>query len=146
MLDSPLLRGLLAAACVVGIASQAHADYPDHPIKLIMPYAAGAGAMDLPARLMADKLTARMGTPVIVVSQPGAAGTIAAAATARGPKDGHQMDFGASSAPGYTKRINKDLNYDPQKDFTPITMSGTVPVGKHADGFGADAAVRGHCG
>ena len=128
MLKSPLLRVLLVVACVAGAVPLAHADYPDRPVKLIMPYAAGAGAMDLAARLMADKLSARMGNPVIVVNQPGAGGTIAAAATARGPKDGYQMYFGASSALGYTRLINKDLNYDPQKDFTPIAMLGTVPV------------------
>ncbi|MFM9998789.1 MAG: tripartite tricarboxylate transporter substrate binding protein, partial [Burkholderiaceae bacterium] len=79
MLRSVLLRAALAASCMLGLASPVQADYPDRPVKLIMPYAAGAGAMDLAARLMADKLTARMGNPVIVVNQPGAGGTIAAA-------------------------------------------------------------------
>ena len=123
-----LLQALLAAACIAGVASPACADYPDRPIKLIMPYAAGAGAMDLAARLMAEKMTARMGSPVIVVNQPGASGQLAAGATARGPKDGYTMYFGASSALGYSKLINKDLPYDPAKDFTPVAMLGTVPV------------------
>lgn len=128
MLKGPLLQALLAAACIAGVASPACADYPDRPIKLIMPYAAGAGAMDLAARLMAEKMTARMGSPVIVVNQPGASGQLAAGATARGPKDGYTMYFGASSALGYSKLINKDLPYDPAKDFTPVAMLGTVPV------------------
>ncbi len=128
MLKNRLLHALLALACIAGPVSPARADYPDRPIKLIMPYAAGAGAMDLAARLISDKLTVRMGNPVIVVNQPGASGTIAAAATARGPKDGYMMYFGAASALGYTKLINKDLAYDPQKDFTPVAMLGTVPV------------------
>lgn len=123
-----LIQALLAAACIAGVASPACADYPDRPIKLIMPYAAGAGAMDLAARLMAEKMTARMGSPVIVVNQPGASGQLAAGATARGPKDGYTMYFGASSALGYSKLINKDLPYDPAKDFTPVAMLGTVPV------------------
>ena len=123
-----LLQALLAAACIAGVASPACADYPDRPIKLIMPYAAGAGAMDLAARLMAEKMTARMGSSVIVVNQPGASGQLAAGATARGPKDGYTMYFGASSALGYSKLINKDLPYDPAKDFTPVAMLGTVPV------------------
>ena len=128
MLKGLLLQALLAAACIAGVASPACADYPDRPIKLIMPYAAGAGAMDLAARLMAEKMTARMGSPVIVVNQPGASGQLAAGATARGPKDGYTMYFGASSALGYSKLINKDLPYDPAKDFTPVAMLGTVPV------------------
>lgn len=73
---------LFAAACILGLASPAQADYPDRPIKLIMPYAAGAGAMDLASRVMAEKLTTRMANPVIVVKQPGAGGTIAAVGTA----------------------------------------------------------------
>ena len=128
MLKGLLLQALLAAACIAGVASPACADYPDRPIKLIMPYAAGAGAMDLAARLMAEKMTARMGSPVIVVNQPGASGQLAAGATARGPKDGYTMYFGASSALGYSKLINKDLPYDPARDFTPVAMLGTVPV------------------
>lgn len=84
--------------------------------------------MDLAARLISDKLTPRMGNPVIVINQPGAGGTITAAATARGPKDGYMINFGASSALGYTKLINKDLSYDPQKDFTRVAMLGPVPV------------------
>ena len=128
MLKTPLLHALLAATCIAGLASPVHAYYPDRPIKLIMPYAAGACAMDLAARLISDKLTARMGNPVIAISQPGAGGTIAAVATASGPKDGYMMYFGASSALGYTKLNNKDLSYVPQKGFTPVAMLGTVPV------------------
>ena len=128
MKNGLLIQALLAAACIAGVASPACADYQDRPIKLIMPYAAGAGAMDLAARLMAEKMTARLGSPVIVVNQPGASGQLAAGATARGPKDGYTVYFGASSALGYSKLINTDLPYDPAKDFTPVAMLGTVPV------------------
>ena len=91
MLKNRLLHALLALACIAGLVSPAQADYPDRPIKLILPYAAGAGAMDLAARLISDQLTVRVGNPVIVVNQPGASGTIAAAATARGPKAGIEV-------------------------------------------------------
>ena len=130
MLKHRLLHFLwvCASIAVSGITPLAQADYADHPIKLVNPYPAGAGAMDVAARVMSEKLAARLGSPVIVVFQAGAAGTLAAGAVARGPKDAYTIYFGASSALGYPKLLNKDLAYDPQKDFTPIAMLGTVPV------------------
>ncbi len=128
MFKSRLFCALLACVCVSGLNSLAHADFPDRPIKLIDPYPPGAGAMDVAARLISEKMAARLGTPVVVTYQPGAAGTVAAAAAARAPKDGYTIYFGASSALGYARVLNKELPYDPHKDFTPIAMLGTVPV------------------
>lgn len=122
-------RILLAGAVIAAAADGALAEFPDKPLKLINPYPAGAGAMDVAARVMAEKMTARLGQPVVVNNVPGAGGTVGAAATARGPKDGYQIYFGASSALGFSKLLNKDLPYDPLKDFTPIAMLGSVPVG-----------------
>lgn len=124
-----LSRLLCAGAALLALATPVSADYPDHPVKLVNPYAAGAGAMDVAARVMAEKMTARLGAPVVVVNQPGAAGTVAAAAAARGPKDGYTILFGASSALGFTKLLNRDLPYDPLRDFAPVAMLGSVPVG-----------------
>ena len=124
-----LCRLLCAGAALLALAAPASADYPDHPVKLVNPYAAGAGAMDVAARVMAEKMTARLGVPVVVVNQPGAAGTVAAAAAARGPKDGYTIYFGASSALGFTKLLNRELPYDPLRDFAPVAMLGSVPVG-----------------
>ena len=124
-----LCRLLCAGAALLALAAPASADYPDRPVKLVNPYAAGAGAMDVAARVMAEKMTARLGVPVVVVNQPGAAGTVAAAAAARGPKDGYTIYFGASSALGFTKLLNRELPYDPLRDFAPVAMLGSVPVG-----------------
>lgn len=129
MVLGKMFRVVAAAAVAVGVMAAARADYPEHPIRLVNPYAAGAGAMDLAARVMADKLSAKLGQPVIVNNQPGAGGTVAAAATARGPKDGYNIYFGASSALGFTKLINKEVPYDPLRDLTPVAMLGSVPVG-----------------
>lgn len=129
MAAGKILRALAAAAVAAGLVTAARAEFPDRPVKLVNPYAAGAGAMDLAARVMSDKLAARLGQPVIVSNQPGAGGTVAAAATARGARDGYTVYFGASSALGFTKLLNRELPYDPLKDFTPVAMLGSVPVG-----------------
>ncbi len=122
------LFGALCATVLICLGAPALADFPDHPVKLVNPYAAGAGAMDLAARVMAEGISARLGSPVVVINQPGAAGTLAATAVARGPKDGYSLYFGASSALGFTKLLNKDVTYDPVRDFTPVALLGNVPV------------------
>jgi len=127
MAKTTLIR-LIAAAAVLASAP-AFADFPDKPIRLVNPYAAGAGAMDVAARIMAEKMTKTLGSPVVVVNQPGAGGTVAAAAAARGAKDGYTIYFGTSSTLGYSKLLNKDQTYDPIKDFTPLALLGSVPVG-----------------
>lgn len=124
-----LARLLVAAGVALAATTALAADFPEKPIRLVNPYPAGAGAMDTAARVMAEKIGARLGQPVVIDFRPGAGGLVAAQAVARSPKDGYTLYFGASSALGFSKLINKDLGYDPLKDFTPIAMLGTVPVG-----------------
>ena len=92
------LAVLLAALA----ASSAHAQtYPNRPIRLIVPFAAG-GAVDVLARLLGSKLSDQLGQPVIVENRPGAGGTLAADAVAKSPPDGYtilQNTNGAAIAP-----------------------------------------------
>ena len=89
----PFFRILLAGA-VLAAAGSALAGFPDKPVKLINPYPAGAGAMDVAARVMAEKMTARLGQPVVV---------------------NNQDYFGASSALGFSKLLNKGWKRPPWK-------------------------------
>ena len=99
------------------------------PIRLITPFASGAGAVDAAARLVAEKMAAHLNNPVVVVPQPGAGSHLGANAAAKAPKDGYTMFFGTAANMGFGKLLNKDLQYDPVKDLQPLIMVGSVPVG-----------------
>src|SRR6478609_12120994 len=116
-----LFNMLSAAALVTLIASSAHAqNYPNRPIRLIVPFAAG-GAVDVLARLLGGKLSDQLGQPVIVENRPGAGGTLAADAVAKSPPDGYtilQNTNGAAIAPA----LYNTLPFDAVNDFAPVTQ------------------------
>lgn len=111
------LLGLLAAA---GAWSQA---WPSKPVKIIVPYTVG-GASDITARLLADKLSERMGQPFTVDNRAGASGTIGTELVAKAT-DGHTLLMVASSHVVNGALFPK-LSYDPIKSFTPITHTANV--------------------
>ena len=96
------LRHCARGALLALLAASAHAqNYPNRPIRLIVPFAAG-GAVDVLARLLGSKLSDQLGQPVIVENRPGAGGTLAADAVAKSPPDGYtilQNTNGAAIAP-----------------------------------------------
>jgi tripartite-type tricarboxylate transporter receptor subunit TctC len=108
-----------------GAAAQA-AGYPDKPVTLVVPYPAG-GATDVIARLIAEKLPAAWGQQVIVNNRPGAGTTVAAEQVARSPGDGYTL-YMTTAAHTISASLYKKLNYDPLKDFAPLTLSSTIPL------------------
>src|SRR6185436_60565 len=114
--------GLAFAALLVVLAtSPSHAqNYPNRPLRLIVPFAAG-GAVDVLARLLGAKLSDQFGQPVIVENRPGAGGTLAADAVAKSAPDGYtilQNTNGAAIAPA----LYKTLPFDAETDFAPVTQ------------------------
>lgn len=112
-------RALLGAVLLAPLAGAfAATDYPKGPIKIVVPFAAGGGT-DIIARAISEKLSQKLGQPVVVINTPGAGGTIGAANVARAEPDGHTLliwHIGMISS----AHTNKPLPYDPLKDFTPI--------------------------
>ncbi|ARP89266.1 LacI family transcriptional regulator [Bordetella genomosp. 9] len=119
-----LYRAFLAAALAFA-ATAACAQYPDHPIKMVVPYSAG-GAADAQSRIVAVKLSARLGQQVIVENRPGASGTIGAAAVARAPADGYTLLYDAT-AHAVNPVLYKTLSYDSKRDFLPISLVSLTP-------------------
>ncbi len=94
--------------------------YPNKPIRLIVPFAAG-GAVDVLARLLGSKLSEDVGQPIVIENRPGAGGTLAADGVAKSPPDGYtilQNTSGAAIAPA----LYKSLPFDAINDFSPITQ------------------------
>src|SRR5712692_4764284 len=122
-------RGLAAGAGLVlaGAALAQNAGYPDRPVKIVVPFAAG-GPTDVVARLITQKLSERFGQQFYIENLAGAGGNIGMGAAARAPADGYTILFASSS---YT--VNPSLYakapYDPDKDFAPVTKAGASPNG-----------------
>jgi tripartite-type tricarboxylate transporter receptor subunit TctC len=116
--------GYLAAAAWMLLSispSPAQAQYPNRPVTIIVSLAAGSG-MDVLVRLYADKLSQSLGKPVIVENRPGASLMLAANAVAAAPPDGHTLLVSTSSAMAINLTLFKQVNYDPDRDFIPISL------------------------
>jgi tripartite-type tricarboxylate transporter receptor subunit TctC len=98
----------------------AEESYPNRPIRLVVPYGAG-GASDVLARQFGQRLSERLGQPVLIENQPGAAGTAAYTTVARAMPDGYTLVYGTSSLPVNAVLKSKPA-YDPVADFQPVSM------------------------
>jgi tripartite-type tricarboxylate transporter receptor subunit TctC len=117
---------VLFAACVALSATAAAQDYPNRPIKIVVPYAAGGGT-DALTRFVARGLEPRLGQPVIVENRAGSGTTIGGLAVVRAEPDGYTLIMGTSSTFAIAPGLYKKLAYDPVKDFSPIMLVATVP-------------------
>ena len=118
-------RWLAAGAMAAAIAGPAQAAWPERPITLIIPAAPG-GTTDISARLIADKLSARLGQQIIVENRAGAAGIIGAQALARAKPDGYTLLMGNIGPNAINYALYKTLPYKPA-DFAPVTQVISVP-------------------
>ena len=100
--------------------------YPTKPIKIVVPATTG-GAIDVIARVLADKMTASLGQPVIVENRPGASNNLGTDLVAKSAPDGYTLVIVASSH-ATNKWVFKNLPYDPVKDFEPIVYTHVVPL------------------
>jgi len=116
---------MLLALSAADAMAQASA-YPSKPIRYVVPYPAG-GPLDIVARVLAQKLNAQFGQPVIVDNRPGAGGNIGADAVAKSPPDGHTILMGAVATHAINPHLYRTLPYDPVRDFTAIALVSQVP-------------------
>jgi len=119
------MKKILAALCL-GIASlgSAHAAYPERPVNIVVPFSPG-GATDILARMLAERMTEKLGQSVIVENKPGGGTVIASNYVARAKPDGHTLLLAASSL-GIAPSVYAKIDYDPVKDFKPVTQVASV--------------------
>jgi tripartite-type tricarboxylate transporter receptor subunit TctC len=124
---SRAVRVVAAVAALSGVfamkaqAQPAAQEYPARPITIVVPLAAGSG-MDTIARLYSEKLQQALGKPVIIDNRPGAALMLAAQAVAAAPPDGYTLVLATTSSMAINPTLYKQINYDPEKSFTPIAL------------------------
>jgi len=99
------------------------AQYPNKPIRLIVPFPPG-GAAELGARIFAQPLSQQLGQPVVIETRPGAEGIIASEAVKKSDPDGYTLYYGTATGMSYAPAAKKVPPYDPVRDFTPISMVG----------------------
>jgi tripartite-type tricarboxylate transporter receptor subunit TctC len=121
-------RRLFAATLLACVAlSSRAAAYPDKPIHFIVPYAAG-GTTDLVARVVGERVAARLGKPVVIENKPGAGGNIGMDAVAKAAPDGYTLGMGAISTNALNPHVYKSIAFDPRKDFSAISLLGTSTI------------------
>ena len=119
-----LLAAALGAAFVINVA--AADDYPSHPIKLIVPFAPG-GAADLVARIIGKRVSETIGQPVVVENRGGAGAIIGTEDVHKADPDVYTLLLGQSGPISINPGVYKNLPYDPETDFAPITMTSDYP-------------------
>ena len=119
--------GATAAALASTVLPVRAAGYPDKPVRIAVGFAAGGGA-DIIARMVGTQMGAQTGETFIVDDRPGATGTIAATFVAKSPADGYTIFLGSQSTMLVAPAIYPKLQFDPVKDFTPISMLVSMPM------------------
>jgi len=120
-----LLAGLASLALTAALPVAAQGTYPDHPIKMILPFSAGGGT-DVVGRIIAKGMSDRLGQQVVVENRAGAGSTIGTAAVAAAPPDGYTLLF-ASAAHSYSPTVYGNLPYKPD-DFIAVAVINTTPL------------------
>lgn len=120
-------QGLAAGAALLAAGkARAQAAWPDRPIRVIVPFAAGGNA-DVIARVLQPRLQEKLGQPVVVENRPGAGGSVGAEAVARARPDGYTLLIGSNGPLSVNPVVQARLPYDAAKDFAPIAMAMQVP-------------------
>src|SRR2546429_9061248 len=137
-----LILALLAAVCTVHAQS-----FPERPVQIITPYAAGGG-LDIITRTLAQRLSTQWGKQVLVDNKPGAGSTLGTALAAKAAKDGYTL-LVASTPLGVAPAVYAGLSYDARRDFAPLRLGGMTPevlVGTPSLGGASVAGLGGKAG
>src|SRR3954452_4846381 len=118
------LIALVLCSIFMGAAGAQDA-YPSRPVRFILPFPPGGGT-DILGRVIAERLSANLGQPVVTENRGGAGGNVGAEAAAHSAPDGYTLVLVAPSL-AISPSLYAKLNYDPVKDFAPVTLVGTVP-------------------
>jgi tripartite-type tricarboxylate transporter receptor subunit TctC len=133
-----LLTTIAAAPFASALPRAAFAAYPDKPIRLIVPFAAGGNA-DFVGRLTSDFMAQTLGQPIVIDNRSGAGGSLGADMAAKAAPDGYTLFLGSNGPLTVNPFVQAKLSYDPQKDFVPIGLANLAP---HCLAVNADVKAK----
>jgi tripartite-type tricarboxylate transporter receptor subunit TctC len=116
------------AACLAVLAAPpafAQDDYPNRPVRIVVPFAPG-GSTDVVARILADKLGTELKQNFIVENRAGAGGNIGADAVAKAAPDGYTLLMGTTGVLAINKHLYTEMAFDPDRDFTPVSYTSLI--------------------
>ncbi|MBX3664723.1 MAG: tripartite tricarboxylate transporter substrate binding protein [Burkholderiales bacterium] len=117
----------VVAALAAAFTGHAQAEFPQRPVRIVVPYAPGGGT-DINARSVAPHLAGRWGQQIVVDNRPGGHAIIGTDIVAKATPDGHTILFSASSEIATNVSLFKSLPYDPLRDLQPVTLASSTPV------------------
>lgn len=117
---------VLLGVALAGAQLCAASDYPNKPIKMVIPYTPG-GSIDTVGRMVADQLQRQLGQPIVIENLPGASGVLGSLNVKKAKADGYTLLFNASSQV-YMPLVVAKKTYDAEQDFTPVGQIGYVPL------------------
>jgi len=121
------LKTFLVAALLVASGAAFAQAWPAKPVKIIVPYPPG-GVTDLFARVLGQQLQDSLGQPVLVENKPGASQMVGAMLVAKAPADGYTLLVGSITSLAMNAYTQKNIQYDPVKDFAPVSLGMTMPM------------------
>jgi tripartite-type tricarboxylate transporter receptor subunit TctC len=126
LIRAAICATIVAVSGLLGADLASAQDYPNRPVKVVVPFPAGGGT-DALTRVVAKGMEQRLGQPFIVENRAGAGPTLAATAVARAEPDGYTLLVGTASTFAAAPGLYKRLAYDPTRDFSPVMYFATVP-------------------
>jgi tripartite-type tricarboxylate transporter receptor subunit TctC len=117
----------LGLIVVIGMTPAAQAQWPDRPIKLIVPFSAGSSS-DIIARVVAAKVGERLGQQIVVDNRVGGSTVIGTDAVAKAAPDGTTFGLANTTTHAASAALSTSLPFDPVKDFAPVAMIGSSPL------------------
>jgi tripartite-type tricarboxylate transporter receptor subunit TctC len=122
-----LVLSLSVALITAHGPAHAQANYPDKPVRLVVPFPPGGGADNL-ARAVIPRASQILGQPIVIENRPGAGGNVGAEFVARAAPDGYTLLHGTNGTHGINHALYAKTGFDPVKDFAPITRFTTIPA------------------
>ena len=122
-----LITCIAAALAIASPVQSAHAQWPNKPIRIIVPFPAG-GPTDITARVVGQAIGESLKTPVIIDNKSGAHGFIGVTEAAKSPADGYTLLMASIGTMGINPRLHEKIPYDANKDFAPVSLVVTVPI------------------
>lgn len=121
------LGGAAALSIAPNRAARSQATFPERPISLIVPYAAGGGN-DVVARAVSDPMSRILGQPIVIENHGGAGGSVGTRQVAKAAPDGYTLGLGGTGTLAIDPTLYPNVGYDPRKDFAPVGLIATSPL------------------